>query len=133
MNKDQLLENIELNSPPSTLEIENFLNKFDFSIDPDYLEFLRVHDGGEGFLTNNNFISLWTVSDLLDMNPYYDHDHFCDNVIILGSNGSDIAYGMTKIDHTYFYAPYIGMSEEVKYLGNSFWTFLEKISDASFM
>lgn len=130
---DELLGKITKNNKPNEDEISLLMNKIDFNIDQDYLNFIKLHDGAEGFIGESSYILLWGVGDLLSLNPYYEEaidDGYSGSVFLFGSNGGDTAYGIKKAGGIFFEAPFIGMSNDTSILrGNNFTEFLSFLSN----
>ncbi len=99
---------------------------------PEYSEFLRVTDGGEGFLGENAYVSLWAVDDLVRLNSSYKVKEFAPGLIIIGSDGANEAYGIdtrTKTARPFIQIPLISMDwRDAKQLSESFGGFLERLS-----
>lgn len=68
---------VKLNAPATRKEIQNL----PFKLPPDYEEFLRLHNGGRLFFTEDggdNGIELYTIERILEHRSYYE-DEFPDN------------------------------------------------------
>lgn len=74
--------------------------KIDFAIDLDYLDFIKKHDGSEGFLNENTFIQFWNIDDLIALNPYYEDVEKCGKLFFFGTDGSNLGFAFSKLDST---------------------------------
>jgi len=133
LNINELLSKVTKKSAPGKEEIAALMNKVDFKIDQDYLDFIEAHDGAEGFVGDSSYIILWTVKDLISLNPYYGEsidNGYSKSLFLFGTNGGDTAYGIRKSDGVFIEAPFIGMSTETLIeLGRNFMEFLSFLSN----
>lgn len=58
----------------------------------DYLEFLRQHNGGEGFI-GDNYLVLWRAEELADFNREYEVEVYAPGIFLFGSDGGGEGYG----------------------------------------
>lgn len=98
-------------------------------VDPrllDYADFLRRHDGAEGFVDDDHYIVLWSASQLRELNDAYRVADLAPGVLLFGTDGGDTGFGIDKIGGRYVSVPMVGMSREaLKDEGASFEEFLE--------
>lgn len=124
----KLLVDFKMGSLPAKEDVSELIEKIDFDIDKDYLDFIKTYNGGEGFV-GEEFLSLWFISDIIKMNPYYKEDTYAKSIFFFGSNGGDAGYGFRKSDGVVFEVPYIDMSQECSImLGSNFKEFLISLS-----
>ena len=79
---------------------------------PEIYEFLRLCNGGEGFI-GEEFYRLYSVEQLLSLNPAYGVDEFMPGFVLIGSNGGGESY-LLDARHTpapVFRIPFIPMIE----------------------
>src|SRR5437870_4273516 len=67
-----------------------------FKLPKDYLEFMEISNGGEGFIGENSYLSLWKIENLVDWNGKYDVDTYAPGYFIFASNGGGTAYAFNK-------------------------------------
>ncbi|GAA3919795.1 hypothetical protein GO495_00035 [Chitinophaga oryziterrae] len=129
---DELLKKLNKKAKAEDSLITNLINKMDFNIDPDYLDFLKSYDGAEGFVGEDSYILFWSVQEIINLNPYYEEDvddGYSKGFFFFGSNGSDTGYGIRKSDGAFIEVPFIDMSEEdTTELGKNFAEFLEYLA-----
>lgn len=75
-------------------------------------EHLRQTISGEGMIGDNNYLLLWEKSELEELNTDYETQEFLSNIMLIGSDGGDIAYGI-DINGRFIEVPFIGMDDEV--------------------
>ena len=75
---------------------------------------------GEGMVGENNYLLLWEKNEIEELNDDYETQEFLNNIILIGSDGGDMAYGI-DISGKYIKVPFIGMDdEEVKIIAEDF-------------
>ncbi len=88
----------------------------------DYLQFLRKHDGGEGF-AGETYIVLWRAEELADFNREYEVDQYAPGILLIGSNGGGEAFGFDTHDAAMpvVRVPFVGMDRQLAIaVGDSF-------------
>ena len=79
--------------PPTDLNfVEGLSSRLGVALPSDYLDFLRQHDGGEGFI-GDNYIVLWKAEELADFNREYEVEKYAPGILLFGSDGGGEAYG----------------------------------------
>ena len=109
------------------VEVENTLG---LRLSDEYKELLRCFDGGEGFI-GENYLILWSASELIQFNEEYEVQKYVPDVFLFGSSGGGEAFGFDLRDgaRSILQLPFIGMN--IKYarkVGNSFSEFLSLLS-----
>lgn len=124
MSNEELLENLkEIHKPTEELRL-SLLDKIDFKIDNEYLNYILSKNGSEGFL-GKNYLSLYGIDDLIALNPYYEGEDFCNEIFVIGSNGADNAFAIKKQNTEFIVVPFLGMDgDSAKTLGGTFNEFL---------
>ncbi|GAB4191303.1 MAG: hypothetical protein Fur006_34300 [Coleofasciculaceae cyanobacterium] len=111
---------------------ENALNQFMMSsgikLPEQYLEFMRISNGTEGFIGENSYLILWPIEQIGELNEAYAVAEFAPGLLVFGSNGGDIAYAFdTRSEKMQIVeVPFIGMNlDNVKLCGTTFNSFLD--------
>lgn len=82
---------------------------------------------GEGLIGDNNYLILWDKSEIEDLNDTYETQEFLNNIILIGSDGGDVAYGI-DIKGQFIEVPFIGMdNSEVKIIAKNFDGFINYV------
>jgi len=96
-----------------------------------YLEFMRFSDGAEGPIGPNNYLVIWPINEIKELNKGYAVDEFAPGLVLFGGDGGDTAYAFdTRSEEM----PIVEVSLEdldirnVKPCGATFNDFLEYIS-----
>lgn len=77
---------------------------------PDYIEFLKLTNGGEGFI-GDRYVILFPVEVLADLNKAYQVEVYVPGLLIFGSNGGGEAFGFDtrRSPWAVVQVPFIGM------------------------
>lgn len=82
---------------------------------------------GEGMIGESNYLLLWEKNEIEELNKDYETLEFLSNIILIGSDGGDMAYGI-DVNGRYVEVPFIGMSdEEVKIVADDFDSFINYV------
>lgn len=91
----------------------------------EYLKYLQEYDGGAGFIGENSYLILWSKNEILEFNQDYAVEEFLTDIVLIGSNGGDIAYGINSKGE-YIEVPFIGMDDdEVIVIADYFGSFIK--------
>ena len=76
-----------------------------------FVQFLKVTNGPEGYIGENAYVMLWGVEDLASLNAAYEVQMYAPGLLIFGSDGGGEAYGFDtrNIPWTIVRMPFIGM------------------------
>ncbi|MCM1267523.1 MAG: SMI1/KNR4 family protein [Bacteroidales bacterium] len=89
-----------------------------------YEHYIMQVPSGEGMVGENSYLLLWKKNEIEELNDIYETHEFLRDVILIGSDGGDMAYGI-DIKGRYIEVPFIGMDdEEIKVIGNNFDDFI---------
>ncbi len=127
---DDVLKAFELNSGADIGSLETFATVFGFAPPPDYLEFMRRSNGGEGFV-RTRYLVLWPLEELRQHNEGYEVPRYAPGLFVFGTNGGGeaFAFDLRRPKSVIVSVPLIGMSlDEVSYCGDSFGEFLQELA-----
>ena len=95
----------------------------------EYLALMRLHNGGEGFVGEGSYLRLWAVEELPEKNRVL-APRRPQNVILLGSDGSDDLYAVqpTADGHVFLAFPRIALESVGKELADSWSGFLQALA-----
>lgn len=82
----------QLDPPADPGVVEALSSSLKVAIPLDYLDFLRQHNGGEGFI-GDNYIIFWKAEELADLNREYEVDKYAPGLVLFGSDGGGDGYG----------------------------------------
>jgi hypothetical protein len=102
---------IDKNNSPTTKEVETFLSTIDFKLPEGFIEFMKDANGAD-ISTDKNYLLLWPLTDMIQLNKEYNVDEYAPNFFLIGSDGGDTAYAIEKATGHIFEMPFIGMSNE---------------------
>lgn len=80
---------------------------------------------GDGIVGKNNYLLLWDKNDLEELNDAYEVLEFLSNIMLIGSDGGEIAYGIDTAGR-FVEVPFIGMADdEIRIIADSFDDFID--------
>lgn len=92
-----------------------------------FKDYLKQTVSGEGMVGENNYLSLWAKNEIEELNNSYETQEFLSNVLLIGSDGGDTAYGI-NVNGKYIEVPFIGMDdEEVEIIAEDFDGFIDYV------
>ncbi|SFO57464.1 SMI1 / KNR4 family (SUKH-1) [Chitinophaga sp. YR627] len=107
-----LTAKLDKNPPIDKDSFDKALELIDCSFPPDYLSFMRKHNGCEGAVLNGQWLVLWPIQELLQYNEMYGASVFAPGLFLIGSNGGAIAYGIKKEQGIFFEVEFVYMEEK---------------------
>jgi hypothetical protein len=98
------------------------------SLPKDYLNFLRLTNGGEGTI-GQTYLALWSVKDLIDLNVAYHVSEYTPGLFLIGTDGGSEAFGYDLNDPTQpiIMVPLMLDPEYVKKIAPTFTAFLSDL------
>lgn len=123
-----------LNQRPASTDagISKVETQLGMRLSGEYLEFLRLTNGGEGYIGSSAYVILWGIEELASANMAYQVQKFVPGLLIFGSDGGGEAYGFdTRVAHwPIVQVPFVGMAwDSARAAGASFTAFLERLSE----
>lgn len=117
-------------------ETKNMLNEFNLSPN-DELQFgeryklfeayIKKTVSGEGMVGESSYLLLWEKREIEELNDDYETQEFLSNVLLIGSDGGDMAYGI-DVNGKYIEVPFIGMADDkVKVIAEDFDSFIKYV------
>jgi hypothetical protein len=78
-----------------------------------YINFLKRHNGGEGFI-GDDYIIFWKAEELADFNREYEVETYAPGILVFASSGGGEAYGFDTEDPAMpiVRIPFIGMDRQ---------------------
>lgn len=95
---------------------------------PEFLDFLRASNGGEGFL-GDIYLVLWPAEDLVEMNGLYEVAKQAPGLFLFGSDGGGeaLAFDRTQPGLPVVRVPFVGMARTaIIHEADSFTQFVRK-------
>ncbi|MFC4231213.1 SMI1/KNR4 family protein [Parasediminibacterium paludis] len=105
---EKLAKNFDTVSPATTSAIEAAEKFFNLRLPSDYKAFLLFSNGLEGE-TTDSYLVLWGAEELVELNQAYNVKEFVSNIILIGSDGAENAFGFDTTKMTIVELPFIGM------------------------
>lgn len=129
IENNHLIKDIEKNLPLDDQTFDSVLRSIDCKFPPDYLDFMRQYNGGEGEIPNGQWLILWPIEQLKSYNEMYGVAEFAPALLLVGSNGGAMAYGIKRNEGVFFEVEFVRLSESAAIeIGRSFDEFLSSLS-----
>lgn len=112
----------ELNPPVEEVKVKKVQTELGITFPKDYVEFILYSNGAEGNI-GENYLILWSIEDIIDLNEAYGVNEFAKGLVLFGSDGGGTAFAFDtrRNDTQIVTVPFIGMDlEEVKTCSNTF-------------
>lgn len=131
-------DNLRLGATESSISALQHETKW--TLPADYIEFLKISNGVEGFLVNkdssdnDSYIQIWSAEEVVESLSWYADEPFASEFIVIGSNGGGVIYGIdirrNQLDHPrYMSFDAISVSwEEVLSIHDSFVSLLKYLT-----
>ncbi|WKZ31529.1 MAG: SMI1/KNR4 family protein [Candidatus Dojkabacteria bacterium] len=99
----------------------------------DYLSFLQLHNGGEGFI-GEEYLILYKVEDLKQMNANYEVEKFTPGIFLIGSNGGGeaIAFDLRENQSKVILIPFMFEYDAIIELGKNMEEFFQKVYEKGY-
>ncbi|NWE18534.1 SMI1/KNR4 family protein [Pseudomonas sp. P7548] len=103
----------QLNPPAEREAINEVVKALGFSLPESYLDFLRAHNGGEGFI-GDNYIIFWSAEELEAFNREYEVATYAPGIFLFASDGGGEGYGfdMQDVNRPIVRMPFVGMERQ---------------------
>lgn len=99
--------------PASAGQLEGLERTLDQQLPRDYVEFVSVHDGGEGWV-GDHYLVLWNTRELIPYNREYGFPEGAPSLIAFGTDGGGEAFAFDTRTSPFpvVMVPLIGMSDD---------------------
>jgi len=128
----EYLRNFNLNPPLTSKDIAIFEADSGIRLPGDYVDFLRIGNGGEGFI-GDSYALFWRLDELKTLNAEYEVDEFAPGLLLIGSDGGGEAFGFDTRERSWpvVRVPFVGMDIDLlAVLGRTFPDFLKALCEA---
>jgi len=132
-NSYRFLSRLMLREGVADSRIDDAEKTLGVKLPTEYVRFLEITNGGEGFIGENAYVLLWSVEDIARLDQAYEVQKYAPGLLVFGSSGGGEAYGFdTRVPHfPIVQVPFVGMSWELAQpLGDSFSSFLKHLYES---
>src|SRR4051794_18456447 len=98
----------QLDPPAHAGVVDDLSASLGVALPSDYLDFLRQHNGGEGFI-GDNYIIFWKAEELADFNREYEVEKYAPGILLFGSDGGGYGFDTQSAATPIVRVPFIGM------------------------
>ncbi len=130
----QILKALKQRPSATNYQIANSENQLGVKLPAEYVQFLKLTNGGEGFI-GSAYVQLWGVDELVSMNEAYEVQTCVPGALLFGSDGGGEAYGFDTQSPGWLIVkiPFIELDwNEAESIAQTFDGFLQYISEAEF-
>ena len=122
-----MFDEFEFNDPPEQIITEIC----GISLPDDYLEFMRIHDGGMGPVGKYSYMVLFCLDELVELNLAYSVGDYYPGFVVFGNDGGEMILGYDSNTGKYCAFDECNISaDEAFYVADSFLEFLETMDKA---
>jgi hypothetical protein len=127
-----LTEHLDKNPRSDPSVSDEIIFRLGFMLPPDYVEFMREFNGGEGLIGDRNYLEIWKIEDLFPRNEKYEVDKFAQGYFVFASNAGGTAYAFSRKASSIVSFEFVGMliADEPIVLGQNFLEFLRYLYSA---
>ncbi|WP_219267310.1 SMI1/KNR4 family protein [Pseudomonas sp. Xaverov 259] len=103
----------QLNGPAEIPAVDGLSTHLGVALPESYINFLKTHDGGEGFI-GDSYIIFWKAEELVEFNREYEVETYAPGIFLFASNGGGEGYGFETLDAAMpvVRIPFIGMNRQ---------------------
>jgi hypothetical protein len=134
MKIEILLKDFKRHPAASDATIADSEKKLGAAFPAEYVEFLKLGNGGEGFVGKNAYVMLWRVEELAPMNQAYEAEKYAPGLLIFGSDGGDEAFGFDTRGARWevVRVPFVGTNwRSAQPMGKTFNAFLKRLYETA--
>lgn len=130
---NQILEKMkemELNPPCSIEQLHTIEQKLNIALPGQYMDFMQLHEGGEGPIGEYAYLAIWDISEMLSYNQDSDVNKYITGLIYFASDRGGTLYAFDTnraMKVVELQADSIDYCEEVEVVADSFEEFVEYI------
>ncbi|TPM34475.1 SMI1/KNR4 family protein [Mesorhizobium sp. B2-3-5] len=103
----------QFDAPAEPAVVDGLAARLGVDLPKDYTDFLKKHNGGEGFI-GDNYIIFFKSEELFDFNREYEVEKYAPGILLFASNGGGEGYGFDTEDAAMpiVRIPFIGMDRQ---------------------
>ena len=103
----------QLNGPADNATVDGLSTNLGIALPMSYVDFLKAHNGGEGFI-GDNYIIFWRAEELADFNREYEVATYAPGILLFASDGGGEGFGFDTEDPAMpiVRIPFIGMDRQ---------------------
>lgn len=87
----------QFDAPAAAAVVDGLSANLGVTLPKDYTNFLREHNGGEGFI-GDSYIILFKAEELVNFNREYEVEKYAPGILLFASNGGGEGYGFDTDD-----------------------------------
>ena len=113
-----IMKNMEFTTPATTEEINAAEKELGLEFPKSYVDFLLITNGAEGSIGEENYLVLWSVNEIVELNNEYAVKEFTPQLTYFGSDGGGTAYAFDVSGDTISFAEIHFESIDIEYFSS---------------
>jgi SMI1 / KNR4 family (SUKH-1) len=129
----QFLERLNRCSGATDAAIAESERQLCATLPAEYAQFLKLTNGGEGFIGKSAYLLLWSIEELASTNWSYEVQKYAPGLLLFGSDGGGEAYGfdIRNPQAPIVQVPFVGMDWSLaRPMGETFSSFLKRLHES---
>lgn len=128
----KVIERFDCGPAPTRQEYEKLVEKIDFPVDPDFLEWMQTCSEGSAFVASDRYLQFWRIADIVRLNPYYADIEEAKRVFFFATDGSNQGYGFEIQSGAIVSIDFLDIGyEKPEIVGYSFSEFMKNLFDGA--
>lgn len=90
------MSDMEVGQSNSEEVVNNLEANLQIMLPEEYRQFMTKHNGAEGAIGEKNYLVIWPVEEIVELNEAYGVSEFTPSLVYFGSDGGGTAYAFDK-------------------------------------
>jgi len=125
------MNNMDFTNPAKIDDINALEENLGFALPKSYIDFLLTSDGAEGAIGKENYLALWSVNEIVELNVEYAVKEFTPQLTYFGSDGGEMAYAFDTSNENIaiIEIPFESIDIEDKtFIADDFYSFIDALA-----
>lgn len=123
-----LMSEMELSKPAKKDKLEMIEKKFNIVLPKQHIDFMLLHNGGEGNIGKYGYLAIWSVSEIIQFNSNSTHKEYLPELFFFASDRSGMLFAYDMEDSSMRIVQVSDEAidiEDIEYIASSFNEFIE--------
>lgn len=126
------MSDMEVGQSNSEEVVNNLEANLQIMLPEEYRQFMTKHNGAEGAIGEKNYLVIWPVEEIVELNEAYGVSEFTPSLVYFGSDGGGTAYAFDKrsVPYSVVKFPFDSIHiEDAEYIADTFGEFIKALHD----